>query len=366
MRPSARARWLAGLAVLLTLAATTLAACGDDADGEESGGGSNATLTVGSWGGVLDEAIQDAYLDPFEADGGAAGRTVAAPGVHVARIEAQNQAGEVEWDLVDPAGDAAFILNQKGYLAELPDDLRSTLEDEMGPERVTSFGFAHGNIANVIVCNMERMKTCPRNMEEFYDVERFPQRRTFAGIGPMLAATTAQVASGVSRDETAETPLDLDATFGQLERIKPKIEVFWQSGDQQEQVFRSGGADMGIIWSNRAYRLRESGMDVEINWTDGAYEPGYWAVLEGAPNEDEAFDLLEWIGTHPQAQAEWAEAVGSSVSHPEAFDALPKPLVEESADNPENFELLAIPNFEWYSENTKELDDRYRDFVRGG
>jgi putative spermidine/putrescine transport system substrate-binding protein len=365
MRVFSHGRRAAALA-LVALTCASLSACGGDDGEEEQGAGGDVTLTIAGWGGVTGDATQQAFLDPFEADSGVGWRMVDAPGTQLARVEAQNKAGEIEWDAMDPAGDAAFTLYRRGLLAKLPADLKAQLEQELGADRVTPFGFSHGNAAEIIVCNMDKMDVCPQDIAEFYDVERFPQSRTFPAIGPIQAVTTAQVAAGAPRAETADSDVDVDSAFEQLDRIKPKIRVFWDSGDQSEQVMRSGAVDMALMWANRAHRLRESGMNLEINWSGGVYDPSYWTVLEDAPHKQEAFDLLAWIATHPSAQAKWARAAHSSVAHPEAIATLPKSLATELADTPANFEQLAVPNFDWYSKNTKELDARYQDFVRGG
>jgi putative spermidine/putrescine transport system substrate-binding protein len=359
-------RWVAAVVVSVGLVGSAVVVgCGEDGDG--GGSADVTTLTVAGWGGASNESTREAYLDPFEADEGTAARFADAPGTQLARLEAQNEAGEIEWDTFDGVpGDAAFIMDERGYLEQLPADLRGEFEDVLGPERVTSFGFAHGNIASVIVCNMDRMKACPKDMTEFYDTEKFPQKRMFSGIAPIMATTTAQVASGVPHTETFSTPLDVDAAFEQLDQLKPKIAVFWQAGDQQEQIMRSGAADMGIMWSNRAHRLKTEGMNLKMTWAGSTYEPSYWAVPKGAPNTDEAFDLMSWIATHPEAEAEWAEALGASVPNPDALELLPDKVVEDLADQPANFEQLAVPNFAWYAKHTKELDRRYQDFVRGG
>jgi putative spermidine/putrescine transport system substrate-binding protein len=353
----------ASVLVLLALGGTLLSACGDDGDEEQQS--SNPTLTIAGWGGATGDATQQMLLDPFAADGGAPSRMVDAPGTQLARVEAQNKAGKIEWDAMDPAGDAAFTLYRRGLLAKLPADLKAELERELGAERVTPFGFSHGNAAEIIVCNMDKMDVCPKDIAEFYDVERFPQSRAFPAIGPIQAVTTAQVAAGVPREETATREVDVDSAFEQLDRIKPKIRVFWDSGDQSEQVMRSGAVDMSLMWASRAYRLQKS-MNLEVNWSGGVYDPSYFTVLEDAPHKQEAFDLLGWIATHPEAQANWARAAFSSVAHPEAIASLPKSLTDQLADTPANFEQLAVPNFDWYSENTRELDARYQDFVRGG
>jgi putative spermidine/putrescine transport system substrate-binding protein len=349
-------------AIGAVIAVCLLSGCGSDGDG-----GSGPTLTIGGWGGVIDDATERFYFDPFAEAGGPDARFVDAPGTQLAQVEAQSKAGDIEWDAIDSVpGDAAFILDRKRYLAHLPPTLHQRLVSELGADRVTPFGFAHGNIGNVIACNMDRMDDCPDDMAEFFDVERFPESRAFSGYPSIMALTTAQVASGVPAGETSKTPLDLDAAFAQLDRIKPKVKVFWQSGDQQEQILRSGAVDMGIIWSNRAYSLIADGVDVEVNWADGAYEPSYWTVLEDAPNKRAAFDLLEWIGTNSPAQADWAREIHSSTPHPESIDSLPASLRRELADDPANFDQLAIPNFEWYAEHTAEANARYREFVRGG
>ena len=364
MSTFSRGRTAAALA-LVALTCGALSACGDDGE-EEQSSSSNATLTIAGWGGVTGNAVEEALLEPFEADGGAPSRMVDAPWTQLARVEAQNKAGEIEWDAMDPAGDAAFTLYRRGLLAKLPEDLKRQFERELGAERVTPFGFSHGNAAQVIVCNMDKVDVCPQDIGEFYDVERFPQSRTFPAIGPIQAVTSAQVAAGVPREDTAHSPVDIDSAFEQLDRIKPKIRVFWESGDQSEQVMRSGAADVALMWANRASRLKESGMNLEMNWSGGIYDPSYWTVLEDAPHKQEAFDLLTWIATHPEAQANWARAAHASVPHPEALAMLPKSLAVDLADTPANFEQLAVPNFDWYSKNTKELDARYQDFVRGG
>lgn len=356
------------LGVLLAAAALAVAACGGD-DGEETGaegGGSDATLTIGGWGGAINEATQQFYLSPYKEAAGPDARFVDAPGTQLARVKSQAQAQNIEWDALDSvAGDAAFTLAGDDLLAPLPAELKQTLETELGAERVTDFGFSHANVGNVIVCDMDKVKACPKTMAEFFDVERFPEDRMFGGIGAMMAVAAAQSAAGVPPEEIKSQPPDLDQAFAKLDEVKPKVRVFWTSGDQQLQIMRSGEAAMGIMWSGRAYELIDEGMDLEVNWDGGVYEPSYWAVVKGAPNEAQAFDLLEWIATNPEAQSKWAESLNYSVPNPDALDMLPPEFASKLADEPDNFAKLVTPNFEWYAQNTQELNSRYEDFVRG-
>jgi putative spermidine/putrescine transport system substrate-binding protein len=338
-----------------------LGACG----GSSSSKGTTK-LTIAGWGGALDEGTKKSYLAPFDAENKTTSQFADAPGTQLAGVESQNKAKQIQWDALDSVdGGTAYTLAAKNKLEPLPASLKAKFEGELGAKNVTSFGFAHGNLGNVIVCNMDKMKTCPANMAQFYDTKMFPQSREFGGIISIEAATTAEVAAGMPISQTATTPVDVKAAIKTLEGLKPKIKVFWQSGDQQVQAMKSGQVSMGIMWSNRAYELASQGAKVKIVWLDGAYEPSFWTVLKGAPQAQTAFKLLAWIADHPKNEAQWAQEIHISVPNAAALNYIPKSFSEQLADNPVNYKQLAIPNFGWYAKHGTELDTAYENFLRG-
>lgn len=353
-----RARFLMVGCTAALVVSLGLAACG--------GSGKTTKLTIAGWGGSLDEGTQKSYLTPFDAENKTSSQFVDAPGAQLAKVESQNKAKQIQWDALDSVdGGSAYTLAAKGELEPLPASLKAKFEQELGAKNVTSFGFAHGNLGNVIVCNTDKMKTCPANMAQFYDTKAFPQPRMFAGIISIEAATTAEVAAGMPITQTATTPVDVKAVIKTLEGIKPKVKVFWQSGDQQVQAMKSGQVSMGIMWSNRAYELASEGVKVKIVWLDGSYEPSFWTVLKGAPQAQTAFKLLAWIADHPKNEARWAQEIHISVPNPAALNYIPKSFSEQLADNPANYKQLAIPNFAWYAQHGTELDTAYENFLRG-
>jgi putative spermidine/putrescine transport system substrate-binding protein len=333
--------------------------------GGQSGGGSKK-LVIGDWGGIIDKTTKAAYTDPFAKETGISSTFVDAPGTQLAGLQAQAKAGKIQWDVLDSVdGGSGFTLFSKGLLAPLPADLKSKLVSDFGADKVTDFGFAHGSIANVIVCNMDKMKTCPTSMAEFFDTQKFPQPRMFGGIEPIEAITAAQVASGVPAAQTATTDVDMDAAFAKLKALKPKVKAFWQSGDQQQQIMRGGEVSMGIMWCDRAAELNAEGMHLKIVWPGAAYEPSYWTAVKGAPNEAGALKLLGWIADHPEAQAQWGKTVHDSVPSPKAIEMVPNSIRLEMSDYEPNFKQLAMPNFEWYTKNGPALDKAYENFLRG-
>jgi putative spermidine/putrescine transport system substrate-binding protein len=363
------------VAAALLVAVMMLAACGGDDQESSSGGSEGASsekittsgpLTIGGWGGTYDKATTTHYLKPFEAEKGPKSRFVAASGTQVAKLEAQVKAGKMQWDLIDSmSGADAFIAYDKGLLEPLPADLKAKLVKTLGEGKVSDFGFTMGNLGNAITCNMDEMDECP-DAKGFFDPVAFPQDRTIKGFGPIETATLAMVANGTPVSETKTTPVDIDAVFATLDKIKDKVKTPWDSGDQGNQLIRSNEVQMGALWTGRMAQLqKETGMNLEIGLEGSVYEPGYWAVAKGAPNKDAAFALLEWIADHPENQAAWSEELQYSVPNPKALDFMDEENAAKLVDNPANFDKLAVPNYDWYVDNADELNKRWQDWLKG-
>ncbi|MCW2951757.1 MAG: extracellular solute-binding protein family 1 [Conexibacter sp.] len=365
-----RSRMLrAGLCLAAASCALVVSACGSSSGGGGSSkGGSGEALVVGDWGGAFDQGTKQFYADPFAAAGGASVKFDDASDTQVARIEAQQRSHSVTWDLVDSISAAdAYLLDRKGYLVHLPAAMKTQLKKTLGPTKVTDFGFTMSNLAYVIVCNMDRMKTCPSSIPEFFDVQRFPQSRALPSGAPIYTMTMATVAGGTPASATSTIAPNLPPAFAALGKLRPKVKAFWESADQSEQMMRSGEVDMALMWSGRAWRLKDNGMNIQINLDGGAYEPAIWAVIKGSKHVDESLKFMQWIADHPEAQARWAAALDYSVPSPKAMKLLPKAKAIRLADYPPNFRKLAVPNFQWYAEpkNAAAMNQQWQNYVRG-
>ncbi|MEA2401653.1 MAG: putative spermidine/putrescine transport system substrate-binding protein [Thermoleophilaceae bacterium] len=375
---AARSALLVGILLALAVA---VGACGGD-DKSNSGSadapaGEKASdpaasepdnpLTIAGWGGAFTKASQTNFVDAWvdQADGVGA-EFLDAPGTQVAKTLAQAQAGKVEYDLYDAivAGDA-FTLEKKGLLAPMPADVKAKMVEAVGEEKVSDFGLNLGSTSFTIVCNKEKVGTCPKNMTEFFDTKKFPQSRSIPGVAPFSLVTMALVAEGMPVGDAATSDVDLDKAFAALERIKPTVKVFWESGEQQEQIMRSGEVDLGLFYNARGFRLRKTGMDIDVAWAGCVYEAAYWAVTKDSDQPNRAFSLMEFIATHPEQQAAFAEEIGYSVPSAEAIDMLKPADKEQSPDNPANFEQMAQPNWGWFVDNADEVNKRMETYIRG-
>lgn len=322
-------------------------------------------IIVANWGGITNEAYDEAYVAPFTEETGIEVQQVAAPGLFVARAQAQAQAGRVEWDVLESLtdSDVAFLADA-GLLEPLPADLKSRLVERLGEENVSDYGYHSGMTAMLIICNTERVEVCPKTMAEFWDTEAFPQRRAIIGFNPIYPITAAQLAMGVSRDEAVNTPIDVDAVFAKLEEIRPHS-VIWSSVDQGTQVLEQGEADMGILYATRIYSELLPTGNYDVVWADGVRAQGTTVVLKGAPNMEAAWNLLEWNASHLEEQAQFALIAQKAPIDADALELLEEDMRERYVNAPMHKGQLAIPNAIDLNAKFDEINRRWQEFVSG-
>lgn len=335
-----------------------------DDDGSESGneGAIGGELVIASWGGVFTETTKSAFADPFASEFGVDVKFADAPGEHVANLTGQHETGRVQWDVIDSLDEAAALEAwEQGLLEPLSDDLMAKLQDVSIDGAVREFGVLQSSISDIFACNSEEAERCPTTPEEFWDVENFPGPRSLQD-DPLPVIAMALAADGVPYDEIF--PADLDRAFAKLEEIRPHVRLFWSSGDESQQAFRSGEVVMGTIWNGRAKVLLEEGLPLEISWDGAAYTPAYTVMVKDSPNPEAAEAYLEWYATHPEAQAEWASALSYGVSNPKALDALSEDVADLLPES--HMETSVVLDSAWMRDNRDEVVQRWRQFTAGG
>lgn len=321
-------------------------------------------LVISSWGGVFTDSTRTYFAEPFSGETGVEVAFVDAPNQHVAQVQAQHEANRVVWDVVDSLdASAAYTLWDMDLLEPLPDDLKQTLRDVSIEGAVTDFGILQSSISTLIACNPAEAERCPTTPAEFWDVEQFPGPRSLQN-DPLEGLMWALQADGVPPDQLF--PLDIDRAFAKLAEIAPNVQVWWDSGDQSQQVFRDAEVLYGSIWNGRAFTLREQGFELEVSWEGAHYTPAYTVVVKEAPNKDAAFAYLEWYATHPEAQAEWVKALTYGVSNRGVTEYLPENVLSLLPEAPNNFATSVPIDAQWWLENREAVEPRWQDFLAGG
>lgn len=358
-----RIRLITAIGAVLTLSGGLLS-CSDAGGAGE--GKEKPSLVIASWGDPFTSATQENLVDPFVEETGYDVQIVDAPGKFVASLEAQNQADNIEWDLLDStSGPDAYIAYDQGLIQQMPADVKSRILEELPESAVTDFGITWSTLGYITACNADTAVACPQNTTELFDTEKFPGARTSIATSPLVNLSMAEIASGVAPADLSTHEIDLDRAFATLEKYQAEGGTWWSSGDQNMQVFSTGEVDMGISYSGRAYAVGADMENLEVNWDQGIYNPGFWNVVEGSDHSEAAWEFVEWVASHPEAAANWGVALGYSIPNPDSFDYIEDDVAATLADYPANRDVLGDMNFEWYVENYKEVNDRWQEFLRG-
>lgn len=285
-------------------------------------------LVAANYGGSTGEALKKTLEAAFSKDAGVTIEQAAVGQGFTAKLQAQADAHNVAWSVIEGlSGSDAARLDSMGLLEHLPSELETKLKAVSLPGTVTSYGVALGDTGYVIACG-KSVKACPTNPAQFWDAKQFPGRRAVPDSPPALLAS-ALIADGVPA--TQVYPIDVDRALKSMERLRPNVNVWTASGDQQMQVMRDGQVDMSIMWNGRAKALIDQGTDLHLEWGGSLVNPNFMVVVKGGPNTKKAMQYLEYYATHAQVQADLAAALAYGMSHkdtiglmdPKAADLLP-------------------------------------------
>jgi spermidine/putrescine-binding protein len=320
------------------------------------------TMVVASFGGKFAQALDDHYFQPFgwEAD---VKVTMDPIGVQmVAKLQAQQAAGNVAWSIVMPHDQDTFAIAAKGMLLPLPPEIKKEALALYGPKLVSDYAIARGLSASVFVCNTAMVSHCPKDPTEFWNVKDFPGRRALYSNGWLENLMYALQADGVPPEKLF--PLDLDRALRKLDELKPNVSVWWSTGDQSQQIFRDREVAMGVLWDGRAYGLAAQGVKVEISHRGAMLGWGSLTVPKGAPNAPAAWAFLRWYMAHPEAQGAIQKETGYGESSPLASNYIPAEMRPQMASDPKNIKEVVVPDLTWVSEHRADIVKRWTEWLQ--
>lgn len=320
-----------------------------------------STVTFAAWGGATQAAEVEELLRGSdglgiqiqnELSGGWTG------------INTYLQSGAKGWDLISVGISRCEASAQKGYL--YPIDYKvvdaSKVQDGLAqPDYVGVFTFSYG----IAFQGSTYGKDGPQSWADFWDVEKFPGRRTLPAHG-LYTLEAALMADGVPMDQVyalLKTKEGLERAFAKVNEIRPNIDVWWQSTGQLTELVRSGEVDLALFPNGRAALLVKDGVDIGFTWNQAITDTECFMIPKNAPNPEGAMKLIA-LAQDAENQARFAGRVGYGPVNPKSFDAgILTP--EQSAwlpTAPENFpkQLMADPT--WYA--SADADEAYLRFGR--
>jgi putative spermidine/putrescine transport system substrate-binding protein len=307
------------------------------------------TLVVSSWGGNFGEAQRATQFEPFTAETGIA-ITLAPQSPELALIEAQVSSGKVEWDLAENSNLGAYTLAGKGVLepidygrmdAKVIDGVDSAVKGE------NSVGFFYWSSLLGYNTDFFDNGKYPTNWVDFWNVDEFDVPRGLTEMNfeppPLEAALLAQ---GVTPDKLY--PLDIDAAFASLDKIRDHITKWLGVGADGTQLLTQGELGMASAGNGALTNAIKDGAPIGMEWNQGLLYFDAWVIPKGAPHQDNAYRFIEFC-LRPDVQSKFVQAYPIGAVVPAAYDSIPADITASSAGAPDNLAKQVKVDTAWWT-----------------
>lgn len=311
------------------------------------------TITMCSYGGTYNKAIEKVFAKPFTEATGIEVVLVSFP--NYAKMKAQVESGNVEWDVVEPSIKAYSMGTHEGLFEKL--DLTGVpvedfVEGGIRPDGVSTIFYSHNVGYRTDVWPKGQG---PKTWADVWDTKKFPGPRAmkYTAYSNLEAAL---LADGVAPDKIY--PIDVDRAFKKLDELKSSIRVFWKNGAQAQQVMRTHEADLGSFAAGRMLELEKEGVPVATEWNGSVVDLDYLVILKGCKHKEAAMKFIKFT-TDPKRQAEFAMATYYGPSNMKAYDYIPEDKARQMPSYPDNMKSAVVIDGEWYREHGKEVNARW-------
>lgn len=325
------------------------------------GGAQAGQIVVNVDGGANLETLKETVFNPYMKE--IKNKIIFEPGANFAKLRAMVKSGNVTWDLAEAwSQDLVMSLGAEGALEEIDysivgSGLYGVKKEDLYEAVTTKYGVCDGFYSTVLGYNAEKFPEGkgPQNWADFWNVSKFPGPRALQK-GPWNNLEFALLADGVPRDKLY--PLDVDRAFKSLDKIKPHVKVWWESGAQPVQLLNDKEVDMTSIWNGRIYYMIKKGAKVAISWNDAVLMASAWVVPKGAPNKKLAMELIQWY-LRPEPLAKHAQIIGYPGNNKKIYDYMDKSTAVHLPTYPANYKVAVLPDYEWWRDNRAQVTERW-------
>jgi putative spermidine/putrescine transport system substrate-binding protein len=323
-----------------------------------SGGGAKE-LTVVMWGGADQEKSVKSQVQPW-ADENKVTLKQDSP-TDYAKFRAQVEAKKVSWGVVEVEPNFAVNACEKGWAVKL--DTSKIDTSKVKSELVTDCAVPLLEYAFTIAYNTKKFSAAnhPKTWAEFFDTKRFPGKRGFWKYATGAMFEAALLADGVPADKLY--PLDLDRAFKKLDTIKKDI-VFYETGEQQQQLLASGEAPLVQGWNGRIFSAAKEGQPVANEWNEHLLSYDQIVIPTGYANADLAQDWIGWFLTNPKAQAGYSNETGYSPVNDAALEFVEAAALKELPSAKDNAaKRAAIIDYGYWAKNYDPVTERMNEWM---
>ncbi|MFT4002238.1 MAG: ABC transporter substrate-binding protein [Rhizobium sp.] len=337
-------------ALALPVLALGLSAMAGIAAAEES-------IVVVGQGGSYQEAQRKAFFEPFTKASGI--RIIEQSPPDYGKFQAMVESGNVEWDVVD-VGQGFVLRGAKRNLLEPIDYAANGIaKDDFSADLVTGYSVPSIVWSTTLNYNTDLVKpeSAAKGWAQFWDVKQFPGERTLPK-DPVNLLEIALLADGVEPSKLY--PLDVDRAFRSLDKIKPYIQVWWETAGKAEQLLVDGEVAYSAAGQARIQKARRDGAHVAVDWEQGTQTSQSWVIPRGSKHREAALKFIAFVSS-PERQAELAKYIDYGPSNRKAFEFIPAGTELPTSPNLQNKQVLTDPA--WWAQNYDAVNERFRKWL---
>ncbi len=309
-------------------------------------------VVINSWGGSWLDAARTNIFDPFTDATGIRVETVSP--VSFAKLVAQAQTGAYDFDLATLGGAALYQADEEGVLEPLGENFDTS---QVPAANVMFNGVASHAYSFNIVYRTDAFPEGkgPQSWAEFWDTETFPGPRTMP-IYPSETIALALMADGVAPADLY--PMDLDRAFASLDRLKPDLRVFWQSGAQAIQLIQDKEVAAGALWASGASTLEKNDVPVTLIRNQALVDRAFWCVSKGTPRAANAWKFIQFATT-PEPMAGFCRDNNMGPMDDRAFSLIDPDVAKSMPTYPENMKTSVWQDVEDVGERLTDMTKRF-------
>jgi putative spermidine/putrescine transport system substrate-binding protein len=249
-------------------------------------------LTVVAGGGALQDHMRRTLFATFGAP-----VVDTAYDYNVGPIRAMVQARNITWDVVMVEAPDLIRGCEDGVFERIDWSVVNRAKFSAGGTTECGAGAIGWGVA--VFWDRNRHPAGPATFQEFWNVQRFPGRRTLRR-GARMTLEIALMGDGVPAAEVYRllaTPAGQARAFAALDRLRPHLH-FWTGGQQPIELVNNGEVAFAVGFVGRTANAIRGGAAYELRWPTLLYAFDYWAVVRGSPNAAASMRLVEHI-TNP-------------------------------------------------------------------
>lgn len=322
-------------------------------------------LVVATAGGMLQDALAKHLYDNFTAATGIKIIPVTInPQEQWAKVKADSEAGNVQWDLVN-VGPDSLVLHQQ-FLTDLGAKCEAlpNLVKNGAPGVCQRYGFLYILGGYILGVNAEHFPNgTPKNAAEFFDAEKFPGPRAMSSNEPVYNMMIALAADGVTQDKL--WPIDIDRALKKMDTLKPHITSWWTSSDEALRNWRSDEVYMSTFWAGRVTQLRDEGEKVVPVWAGFPKDISGFGILAKAPHPNAAKAFIDYFFSDEAAKSvfELAEEINYDPPNLKALEFPSNTPAEDRATYPANWNALLSLDTEILKGQRTEIEKRWQEWI---